>query len=94
MVTVLPFVCQAMPPSVKLIRSGGGGVRQPLTEAVEAVLAAGAAGGSAGRHDSRKQQRGQQPPRQVPSTLIGAACACALALTRGWSSETLCAELS
>jgi hypothetical protein len=84
--TVLPSVCQAMPPSVKLIRSGGGGVRQPLTEAVEAVLAARAAGSSAGRRGSRKQHRDQQPEQHMPSTLIGAACACALALTCGWSS--------
>ena len=84
--TVLPFVCQTMPPSVKLIRSGGGGMRQPLTEAVEAVLAAGAVGGSTARTGSRKQQRGQQQGQQVPSSLVGAACACALALTRGWSS--------
>jgi hypothetical protein len=62
--TVLPLTCQAMPPSVKLVR---GGMRQPLTGAVEAVLAAGAAGGSAARSGSRKQQRGRQPEQHVPS---------------------------
>jgi hypothetical protein len=53
--------------------------RAALTEAIEAILAAGQAGGGAGS-SGRRQQRGQKPAPRVPPPLIEVACAGSIAL--------------